>query len=169
MTSCEKVVGQLGNYEKIVFSQGWHLYGGKISNASEQPEIYGPQIWKPFIDNTIEHFQSQASQIYVIGPHPQIIQNCDFKIGPLTSQQYVTDCLAENLIDGLALNAASEQFRQAINHPSVIGLYPEEIWCHGSAKNCILHEKGMPYFYDRQHFGQSANQMILEKMQRANW
>ena len=89
-----------------------------------------------------------------------------FQDWSLTSQQYVTDCLAENLIDVLALNAASEQFRQAINHPSVIGLYPEEIWCHGSAKNCILHEKGMPYFYDRQHFGQSANQMILEKMQR---
>ena len=35
----ENLFGQLGNYEKIVFSQGWHLYGGKISNASEQPEI----------------------------------------------------------------------------------------------------------------------------------
>ncbi|WP_057463282.1 acyltransferase family protein [Pseudovibrio sp. POLY-S9] len=171
--SCDQLRADLyksdQRYEKIVFSQGWDLYGKKVLNASAQPDVYGPDTWKPFIEKTADHFSKIADKVFVIGPHPKIIGDCDLKVSPITTKESALACLKNMKIDKASLLNSTRAFNQSLGEISAKVLFPIELWCEGEDANCSHYENEQPYFRDREHFGVAATELLVKRMQDKGW
>jgi hypothetical protein len=163
----EFLFNQTHHYEKIVFSQGWHLYGRKILNASIQLSEYSSEIWKPFIQASINRFSHITDEVYVIGPHPQVTGSCTLKISPFTNSQSIENCLRNQSIDFDTFNASTANFSNSLKDSHATILLPLDLWCEEN--HCSVQENGRPYFKDGQHFGLAATDFLLHQMKKHGW
>ena len=157
------------NYDKIIISQGWNLYGGRITNVSTQKDFYGPDIWKPFLISTVNYLSPLTKKIYIIGSHPVISSQCGIEISPFTTKASIANCLKNTLIDYSSLRKSSNLFRGSLSGVSAKLLLPVDLWCDDKSESCFTQKDGVPYFRDSQHFGKNATGFLTRQMAEQDW
>lgn len=156
-------------YDRIIISQGWHLYSGRILNAFSQEDPYQPETWKPFIAGTVKHLAPHAKEVIIIGPHPVISSECSIDISLFTTRESVADCLEKTRIDYSSFRARTEQFAGAMADLQARMLLPMDLWCDRESESCATGKDGVPWFKDKQHFGSFATAFLLERMAEEGW
>ncbi|WP_158971910.1 acyltransferase family protein [Chachezhania sediminis] len=158
-------------YDRVVFSQGWHLYGGDILNADAPADngAYSPEQWKPFIDATADYFSDYADDVYVIGPHVILPEDFVVRLSPMTGSGSIRKLIDEGRTDPADLQERSKRFGQVLGGREDLKiLYPGDIWCDG-AETCTLDDGELPYFKDHHHFGANATAFLTGEIPRSSW
>lgn len=169
--SCDELRAKLfeltEQYERIVFSQAWHAYGGDIINQPGKSDLaYSPDEWRVLVEETVNHFSKQAGQIFIIGPHPLVGSKCRNLINPFTSPATIANCLEETSIDYETVKQKDKVFADAMAGMGADILLLGPLWCDESEETCRVSDAdGTPFFRDKRHFGSSADAYLIGKLQ----
>lgn len=182
---------QSNQIETIVMAARWTIYieGNRFNNGqggsefgSFIPATVFDKIAESKNENERQKFVAQAYQssvlkllnkgkkVILIYPTPEVGWNVPeylFKSVHVWQKKLTLDSASTDFAVYQKRNQKALAALDAIgDHPNLIRIYPEKIFCNSVVPNrCVTHENGIPFYYDDNHLTQLGASKIIEQIQ----
>lgn len=154
------------SYETIYISQAWNAYDNSVLNFPDANRQNKTTRWKPFIDATIEHFQSQGSKVVFIGPHPTVTGEKALQATVSITQEQYKNKLNELVIENADQLASDSKIFSGLIPTGIDIIFPKDIFCDtvGDKTACVTNDGDWPFFADHQHISAASTSFVAEKI-----
>lgn len=149
-------------YNSVFISQSWSSYQGRILNAQSDSDLF--TRWDSFIKNTVEHFQNQGSQVYLITWHPTV--NYNKALSPnlkLNKEAYAGLLTKQNIVNQGKMRQGTAHLTRLAEELNIEVIHPFDIFC---VPQCTTHNNEWSFFSDEIHFTSEGSQYVEERLKQ---
>lgn len=151
-------------YDYVVVSQDWSIYDDQVINFMDTNKKVPLEKWKPFIDDTINHFKSMSKNIIILGLHPRV--EGTLELTPtmlLTEKNYRSKLNHLKVTNFNELVSSRPFFEKWQSQDGVIVIHPMDIWYKGDGQ-FALHDRKWSFFSDEHHISNSSTEYVVKRL-----